>query len=702
MMTIDNSPASPRFGRLYVVWNANSPNGIDLMVSQCDTRPGGVLNPANCDNADSWSPAVAVTKTRGSYIYGDVAAAPDGKVYVTWWNFSSVNAIQGAVCLPSATCTSAGGWSGAANIATLNAFGGAPLPFKCPIVAQPGGRDAPAPSVDVDRSGGANDNRVYVTWGDLRAGSGTTRCDGKAPKTTHLTWDSFVASASGTLPGAVPAQPSATVGTRLLTDGEGGGQPNSDDWFAALAVDQTTGQAWADFYSTRDDATRRTTQFYARSVTPSGGGHALGALTRVSSAASDYSANPCCQFGNDYGDYTGIDAAFGIAIPVWSGKQATSPGPDGEAFVFVDVPATTPDTVIVSGPPEGGATSAPTFSFTATEDFSTFECRVDGEAFAECASPTTLTGLADGPHTFAVRAIDPQNNVDPTPATRSFTLDTTPPETTITGGPAEGTAIGTATPGFAFSSPETTATFECSVDGAGFAACSSPLTTAPLDDGPHTIAVRALDAVGNADASPATRSFTVDTVAPDTAITSGPADGSTVSRLTASFGLAASETDATLECRIDSGAFAPCASPFATAGLAQGSHSFAARAVDRAGNTDATPATRDFTALLPPRFSARRVRSARVTARRVVTLAQPRMSCPTGPVSCRLTTTARVGSSRRTVGAGRTATPQLRLTRSAFRTLQRRGRLRVRVVITARRGGLQRRVQASVVLLAPR
>ena len=54
------------------------------------------------------------------------------------------------------------------------------------------------------------------------------------------------------------------MATRLLTDGEGGGQANSDDWFAWLAVDQTTGLAWADFYSTRDDATRRTTHFYVR------------------------------------------------------------------------------------------------------------------------------------------------------------------------------------------------------------------------------------------------------------------------------------------------------------------------------------------------------------------------------------------------------------------------------------------------------
>jgi hypothetical protein len=336
MMTIDNSPNSPTFGRLYMVWDQLPSNGsVNVVISQCDTRPGGVANAANCDNADQWTAPVAVA-SNGSYIYADVAVGPDGRVYVTWWDYSNVNAIHGDVCAPATQdCASAGAWSGSPavhTIATLDATGGTPLPFACPILAQPGGRASTAPSVEVDRSGGPNDDRVYVSWSDLRAGSGTTRCaDGAAPQSTHLTFDPYVASASGgALPGS--AAPSSTVGTRLLVDGEGGGQSNSDDWFAWLTIDQTTGQAWTDFYSTRDSADRQTTNFYARSVTPSGASHTLGPLTKVSSGASDYSGDPCCNFGNDYGDYTGIDATSGAAFPVWSDNSSGSH--DGEAFAF--------------------------------------------------------------------------------------------------------------------------------------------------------------------------------------------------------------------------------------------------------------------------------------------------------------------------------------------------------------------------------
>ncbi len=328
MMTIDNSPASPAFGRLYVVWNEPA-GGIRVVISQCDTRPGGVLNAASCDNADNWSTPVSVTPPLGSYIYADVATGPDGRVYVVWWDFSAANAIRGEVCNPATeNCAAAATWGTPQTIATLDATGG-PIPFECPIVPQPGGRASTSPQVDVDRSGGPNNGRVYVTWSDLRTGSGTTRCaDDVTPATTHLRFDSFVASAVGALPGG--ASPSPSVATRLLTDGEGGGQPSSDDWFAWLAVDQTTGLAWADFYSTREDATRNTTHFYVRSVVPDGSAHLLGPLRKVSTAASNYSATPCCDFDADYGDYTGIDATQGSVLPVWSNKQV---GFDGEAFI---------------------------------------------------------------------------------------------------------------------------------------------------------------------------------------------------------------------------------------------------------------------------------------------------------------------------------------------------------------------------------
>jgi hypothetical protein len=57
-----------------------------------------------------------------------------------------------------------------------------------------------------------------------------------------------------------------------------------------------------------------------------------------------------------------------------------------------------------------------TFEFVSSESGSSFECALDGAAFAACESPWTLGGLGLGDHVLAVRAIDAAGNVDPSPA----------------------------------------------------------------------------------------------------------------------------------------------------------------------------------------------------------------------------------------------------------------------------------------------
>jgi hypothetical protein len=85
-----------------------------------------------------------------------------------------------------------------------------------------------------------------------------------------------------------------------------------------------------------------------------------------------------------------------------------------------------PNTTLTSSP---GATSGPAveFAFTSSENGSTFECSLDSSPMAPCTSPKSYTGLTDGSHTFAVRAIDPAGNVDPTPATHTWTVDSSGP-----------------------------------------------------------------------------------------------------------------------------------------------------------------------------------------------------------------------------------------------------------------------------------
>jgi hypothetical protein len=79
-----------------------------------------------------------------------------------------------------------------------------------------------------------------------------------------------------------------------------------------------------------------------------------------------------------------------------------------------------------------------------------FECRLDSAApaaWASCASPQTYDSLANGSHSFEVRAIDQAGNVDGTPATFAWSIDRTtlqsPKENTTTT-PGAPTVIGSA------------------------------------------------------------------------------------------------------------------------------------------------------------------------------------------------------------------------------------------------------------------
>ena len=169
-----------------------------------------------------------------------------------------------------------------------------------------------------------------------------------------------------------------------------------------------------------------------------------------------------------------------------------------------------PESVIATGPNGLTNDSTPTYTFTAPETGATFECQVAQTEWRACTSPYTTPQLSDGDHTFKLRATDPEGNADPTPAFRDLIVDATAPETKIDSGP--GATTQSTTPMFNFSASEGGASFQCSVDGGAFSACSSPFTTATLSEGNHTFAVRATDQAQNTDPVPETRSFAVASV----------------------------------------------------------------------------------------------------------------------------------------------------------------------------------------------
>ena len=182
-----------------------------------------------------------------------------------------------------------------------------------------------------------------------------------------------------------------------------------------------------------------------------------------------------------------------------------------------------PDTTINSGPTGTIATDQATFTFAGNPagNASKVQCKLDAGAYADCTSRKTFTGLSEGPHTAAFRAEGAVDNQDPSPATGTFTVDTTAPKVTITS-PSQGSILTTTSASAAFAADEAGSSFECRLDAGAFAACSSPKAGSGLAAGSHTIQVRATDQASNTGAAAST-SFTVK-LGPSAACTAAEAD----------------------------------------------------------------------------------------------------------------------------------------------------------------------------------
>ncbi|HYP56326.1 MAG TPA: hypothetical protein VEQ41_08530, partial [Solirubrobacterales bacterium] len=231
-----------------------------------------------------------------------------------------------------------------------------------------------------------------------------------------------------------------------------------------------------------------------------------------------------------------------------------------------------PNTSINTFPSNPSNDPSPEFSFgeSPAEPGVEFECELDGNgSFAtavDCDSGSiSYSGLSDGQHTFRVRAVG-EGGADPTPASRTWTIDTAAPQTTIDEtppSPNSGFAVK-----FGYSSSEPLASFRCQLDGqpvagqiCGTSASSSSKSYFGLADGIHTFRVWAIDNAGNADPTPAEFSFEVKTsigdfTPPDTAIVSRPANPSRSS--SASFAYSSSEAGSRFECSLNGAPFAAC------------------------------------------------------------------------------------------------------------------------------------------------
>lgn len=325
-----------------------------------------------------------------------------------------------------------------------------------------------------------------------------------------------------------------------------------------------------------------------------------------------------CPTYLDGPDDTGSSAAdFALAAP----------SPRANASVPTETRCP-PDTFITAFPQNPTNSSTASFSFAALPDEPElkFQCELDGNGSFSPGPQTTqcdsgskvYESLADGQHTFRVRAVG-EGGPDLTPASRTWTVDTVAPETTITSTPPSPNSGFSVT--YTYSSSEPNSTFRCQMDDGAIQVCSSAgRTYFNLIDGAHTFRVWATDNAGNQDPTPATHSFSVitalaDLTPPDTVILMAPPAVSPTD--SAFFAYASTESPSTFQCSLNSAPFTPCPEVgISYGGLPNGPHLFAVRAIDGAGNVDSVPATHAWRVAAPlPRARISRAPAGRVALR---------------------------------------------------------------------------------------
>ena len=281
------------------------------------------------------------------------------------------------------------------------------------------------------------------------------------------------------------------------------------NWFVAQYAVTATGAVSGTATTTFTDKDPNTNIIVTAS--PSG---ALGGTFNITRQASN--GNTQTSGGTTSQTYGGIQPASSFSItniqsPVngctYTGANPVT-GTAGAANTTLMVTltyscdTTPPDTSITANPTNPSNSSSASFSFTGTDDVTpagslTFECKLDGGVFAACTSPKGYSGLSDGSHTFEVRAKDAALNLDPSPASYTWTVDTTAPviapyfDVTEEATSASGAVV-------SYTSPATSD----AVDGAGVASCS-PASGSTFALGNTTVTCNATDAHGNA-ATPTT------------------------------------------------------------------------------------------------------------------------------------------------------------------------------------------------------
>ena len=258
-----------------------------------DTNPGPYNEPivmAHSDDGVTWTPTLVADY--GGDFGASPAIGPNGEVYVAWDDWCDR---AGQSCASTGRILLAKSVDGGNTFTTFDAYGkevGATnIGFEAVIPNYSNGCTNPpigvnpTPSLDVDRSGGVHNGRLYAVWGDQQPRFGRMHI--------FFAW-------------SYDGGPHWTTPIQLDT-----GNLN-DAWQPALSVDQTNGAVTVAWYDRRDDPGNK---FYRAYYTQSTDGGMTFLRSQVPVATSPSDPTLDCLGTGDYMQMASVD---GLAHPFWS------------------------------------------------------------------------------------------------------------------------------------------------------------------------------------------------------------------------------------------------------------------------------------------------------------------------------------------------------------------------------------------------
>jgi hypothetical protein len=340
-----------------------------------------------------------------------------------------------------------------------------------------------------------------------------------------------------------------------------------DGTYAAYAQQSgTAGTATSDVHTFTIDTQAPTTTITVGPPGNSGSGQASFGFSSSAPGASfqcqlDDGGWTACGSPQDYSGLSDGSHVFQVRAT----DQAGNVGPAATQTWSVN---TSLPALSLSSPSDGTTTNNPTLSINgrggvASGDAGTVTVEIyTGTSTAGSALETVTTPVASGTGawsthpspalqdgTYTVYAEQVGAAGTAYTAAYTFTIDTSPPTTTITSGP-QGTTSATSAR-FAFTSSEAGSSFQCQLDGGPWTACSSPQSYSSLALGSHSFSVRATDPAGNVDPNPPVDSWAIDTTSNSPVTLTAPADGTVTNDTTPTFSGGASSKNGDITVEID-------------------------------------------------------------------------------------------------------------------------------------------------------